>query len=226
MKILIVEDDISTRNVLRMGLEELSYAVDEAGDGERGSYMARVNNYDLIVLDNILPKKTGKMVCEEVRQAGVTSPILSLSCKNDVNTKIDLLDTGVDDYMTKPFSFAELHARIKTLLRRPHKIEDTVLREGSVSLNKNTHDVIFQNKKLYLTRKEFGLLELLMQNSGKVVSRATIMESVWDINADPFSNTIETHIRNLRSKLKDRTKSLIRNIPGRGYKFHSLELRK
>jgi len=221
---LIVEDDISTRNVLRMGFEELSYAVDEAGDGEAGSYLARINKYDLIILDNVLPKKSGKMVCEEIRQAGVTSPILSLSCRNEVNTKIDLLNSGADDYMTKPFSFAELQARIKTLLRRPHKIQDIVLKEGTVSLNTNTHDVIHQNKKLYLTRKEFSLLELLMKNAGKIVTRSTIMESVWDINADPFSNTIETHIRNLRAKLKDKNKSLIRNIPGRGYKFHSLQL--
>ncbi|HRY31092.1 MAG TPA: response regulator transcription factor [Candidatus Paceibacterota bacterium] len=226
MKILIVEDNISIRNVLRMGLEELSYAVDEAGDGERGSYLARVNKYDLIILDDILPKKLGKVVCEEIRQIGVHAPILFLSDRADVNTKIDLLNCGADDCLSKPFSFAELHARVKSLLRRPHKIQDTVIKEGVVSLNVDTHDVVHQNKKLYLTQKEFSLLELLMRNSGRIVTRSTIMESVWDINADPFSNTIETHIRNLRSKLRDRNKTLIRNIPGRGYKFHSLELQR
>jgi len=219
MKILIIEDDISIRNVLRLGLEELSYAVDEAEDGERGSYFARVNQYDLIILDNVLPKKMGKQVCKEIRESGVHSPILLLSAKSDVNTKIELLNVGADDYLTKPFSFAELTARIRTLLRRPQKIEDVILKGSGIQLNSDTHEVNRSNKKIYLTRKEFSLLELLMKNSGRVVSRTIIMEKVWDINADPFSNTIETHIRNLRQKLKDTKKRIISNIPGRGYKF-------
>jgi len=225
MKILIIEDDISVRNVLRMGLEELSYAVDEAEDGDRGSYFARVNKYDLILLDNVLPKKMGRQVCQEIREAGIKSPILLLSAKNDVNTKVDLLNLGADDYITKPFSFAELQARIKALVRRPQQIEDVILRGGNVQLNSDTHEVIKSRKKIYLTRKEFSLLELLMKNAGRIVSRAAIMENVWDINADPFSNTVEAHIRNLRQKLRDTNKRLISNIPGRGYKFLSPELR-
>jgi len=225
MKILIIEDDISVRNVLRMGLEELSYTVDEAEDGEQGSYFARINPYNLIILDNVLPKKMGRQVCSEIREAGVTTPILLLSAKNDVNMKVEMLNLGADDYLTKPFSFAELQARIKALIRRPQQIEDTVLKGGNVILNSDTHEVKRNRQKIYLTRKEFSLLELLMKNAGRIVSRSKIMENVWDINADPFSNTIETHVRNLRQKLKDSKKRLIRNIPGRGYKFLSSELR-
>lgn len=219
MKILIIEDDISIRNVLRMSLEELSYSVDEAEDGERGSYFARINNYDLIILDNVLPKKLGKQVCNEIRNSGINTPILLLSAKNDVNSKIDLLNNGADDYLTKPFSFAELQARIKSLLRRPHKIEDFILKSKNIELNSTTGEARFKDKKIYLTRKEFSLLELLMKNSEKIVSRAVIIEKVWDMNADPFSNTIETHIANLRSKFRDNNKKMIINIPGRGYKF-------
>jgi DNA-binding response OmpR family regulator len=219
MKLLIIEDNISIRNILRMSLENLSYAVDEAEDGEKGSYFARINKYDLIILDNVLPKKMGREVCEEIRDAGVTTPVLLLSAKNDVNSKVDLLNAGADDYITKPFSFNELEARIKSLLRRPHKIEDVVLKGANINLNSDTHEVTRHKKKIYLTRKEFMLLELLMKNIGKVISRGAIMEHVWDMNADPFSNTIESHIRNLRKKIGDNNKQIIVNIPGRGYGF-------
>ncbi|HMP67216.1 MAG TPA: response regulator transcription factor [Candidatus Paceibacterota bacterium] len=219
MKILIIEDDISIRNVLRMSLEELSYTVDEAEDGERGSYFARINKYDLIILDNVLPKKLGKKVCEDIRNSGINTPILLLSAKNDVNSKVELLDSGADDYLTKPFSFAELKSRIKSLLRRPHKIEDVILKSRNIKLNSNTGEVFLKNKKIYLTRKEFSLLEFLMKNPNQILSRSKLIENIWDINADPFSNTIETHIGNLRAKFRDNNKKVIANIPGRGYKF-------
>ncbi|HMO78994.1 MAG TPA: response regulator transcription factor [Candidatus Paceibacterota bacterium] len=221
MKLLIIEDDISIRNVLRLGLEELSYSVDEAEDGERGLYLAKINKYDLIILDNILPKKLGKKVCEEIRNSGINTPILLLSAKNDVNSKIELLDSGADDYLTKPFSFAELQARIKSLLRRPHKIEGIILKSKNIILNTDTGEVFFKNKKIYLTRKEFCLLEFLMKNSNKILNRTKLIENIWDMNGDPFSNTIETHISNLRGKIKDSNKKIILNVPGRGYKFVS-----
>lgn len=221
MKLLIIEDDISIRNVLRLGLEESAYSVDEAEDGERGAYLAKINKYDLIILDNILPKKMGKKVCEELRKSGINTPILLLSAKNDVNSKIDLLQSGADDYLTKPFSFAELQARIKTLLRRPHKIEGVILRTKNIELNTDTGEVFIRNKKIYLTRKEFSLLEFMMKNTNKIISRTNLMENIWDMNGDPFSNTIETHISNLRVKIKDTNKKIISNVPGRGYKFIS-----
>ncbi len=226
MKLLIIEDDISIRNVLRLGLEESSYTVDEAENGEQGSYLARVNKYDLIILDNVLPKKLGKEVLKEVREAGVDTPVILLSAKSDVNSKVELINAGADDYITKPFSFEELKARICSLLRRPHKIEDVILKVGQIYLNVDTHEVRKGQKKLYLTRKEFQMLELMMKNVGRVMSRSIIMEKVWDINANPFSNTVEAHILNLRKKLGDQQKRLICNIPGRGYKLMTQGWRK
>lgn len=219
MKILLVEDNVSIRNVLRLGLEDEAFAVDEAEDGEKGSYLARTNKYDLIILDNVLPKKMAKEVCLEIREQNIYTPILLLSAKSDTISKVELLKAGADDYVTKPFSFEELKARIRTLLRRPHKIENQILRADNLILNKDTQEVRMGHKRLNLTRKEFSLLELLMSNLGNVVTRTDMIEHVWDINADPFSNTVEAHVLNLRKKIGDAQKRIIRNVPGRGYKM-------
>ncbi len=219
MKILVVEDNNSIRTVLKMSLESNSYTVDEAEDGEKAVYLAKINDYDLIILDIIMPKKSGLEACKEIRKNGINIPIIILSTKNDVLSKIELLDCGADDYISKPFSFAELYARIKTLLRRPAKIEDTVLIAGSVKLNLQTQEVHAKTKRIYLTRKEFAILELFMKNPGKLITRSMIMEHAWDINANPFSNTIESHILNLRKKLGDKRKQVICSLPGRGYKI-------
>lgn len=219
MKILLIEDNLSVRNVLRMGLESQSFSVDEAENGEQGSYLARINKYDVIILDNVLPKKSGDQVCREIREAGSDTPIILLSGKSDVLTKIKLLKVGADDYMTKPFSFEELVVRIKVLLRRPQNIEDVVLKIAHIKLNIDTQEALYKDKKIYLTKKEFSLLELLMKNKERVLSRATIMEHVWDSNINPFSNTIESHIMNLRRKIGDRDKTIITSVPGRGYKI-------
>jgi DNA-binding response OmpR family regulator len=219
MKILLVEDNISIRNVLRMGLERENFIIDEAVDGEQGSYLARTNQYDLIILDNILPKKMGQQVCLEIREQNINVPILLLSAKNEVESKIELLNAGADDYMTKPFSFEELKTRIKTLLRRPHKIESPTIRVGNLSINRDRHEVIKKGRKINLTRKEFALLELLMTNLNRIVSRTEIMEKVWDMNADPFSNTIEAHILNLRKKIGDLRKKIVQNVAGKGYRI-------
>ena len=221
MKILIIEDNISVRNVLRIGLEAEGYIVDDVGDGDRGSYFARVNKYNLILLDNVLPKKMGKQVCKEIREAGVSTPVLLLSAKADINSKILLLDEGADDYMTKPFSFEELKSRIKALTRRPVILTTSIIKIGNLTIDTNNFEIKKGQKKIYLTRKEFTLLNLLIENKGQVVSRGTIMEFAWDSNMDPFSNTIETHIRNIRSKIGDRRKQIIKNIPGRGYKINN-----
>ena len=219
MKLLIIEDDSSIRNVLRMSLEAECFAVDEAEDGDHGSYLARTNEYDLVILDNVLPKKLGRQVCQEIRDAGKTMPVLLLSMKSDILEKVKILDSGADDYMTKPFSFEELLARIRALTRRPQNIEESILKIRDVILNRDRHEVQKSGKELNLTRKEFSLLELLLLNKEKVVSRGQILEHVWDINADPFSNTIEAHILNLRNKLEDKNRDLIKNVPGRGYKI-------
>lgn len=221
MKLLIVEDDSSIRNVLRMSLEAENFVVDEAEDGEIGSFLARTNKYDIVILDNVLPKKQGKQVCREIREAGKHLPVLMLSVKSEVLEKVDLLNSGVDDYMTKPFSFEELLARIKTLTRRPPKLIEKIIKIKNVEINCDKQSVTKNDKTLYLTRKEYLLLELLMKNRDMIVSRGHIMEYVWDINADPFSNTIEAHILNLRRKLGDKAKNFIKSVPGRGYKIET-----
>lgn len=219
MKLLIIEDDSSIRNVLRMSLEASCFTVDTAEDGEQGSYMARTNEYNLIILDNMLPKKLGKKVCQEVREAGKTTPIILLSMKSEILEKVSVLDAGADDYMTKPFSFEELLARIRALTRRPRTLAEKILKIKDIELNTDRNIVTKSGTEIELTKKEFTLLEYLLQNKERVVTRGQIMEHVWDINADPFSNTIESHIVNLRKKIGDNHKKLIKNIPGRGYKI-------
>ena len=221
MKILIIEDNISVRNVLRIGLEAEGYIIDDVSDGDRGSYFARINKYNLIILDNVLPKKMGNQVCREIRNAGVTTPVLLLSAKSDVNSKIELLETGADDYMIKPFSFEELKSRIKALCRRPEAIKNKVVKVGNLEINSESCEIRKNNKRIYLTRKEFSLLNLLIENIGQVVSQGMIMELVWESNINPFSNTIEAHIRNIRTKIGDPQKKIIQNIPGRGYKINN-----
>lgn len=222
MKLLIIDDDSSVRDTLRLALGALGFAVDYAEDGDHGSYLARTNEYDIIILDNVLPRKQGKNVCREIRDSGRDTPILVLSVKSEILQKIDLLNAGVDDYMTKPFSFDELHARINTLLRRPKTIVQQKLKVKDLELSREKQQVFRKEKEVYLTRKEFSLLELLMKHKDTVVTRGQILEHVWDINADPFSNTIEAHVLNLRKKLGDSRKKVIQNIPGRGYKIASI----
>jgi DNA-binding response OmpR family regulator len=220
MKILIIEDDISIRNVLRLSLEAKGFVVDEAEDGEIGSYLARTNSYNVILLDNVLPKKLGGHICKELRELGITTPILMLSGKQEVLTKIQLLNTGADDYITKPFSFDELLARINAVLRRPNTIKQNILKINNFEVNFSAQTIRRNSKEVYLTRKEFSLLEFLTTHRDNVVSRGQILEHVWEMSIDPFSNTIETHIMNLRKKLKDTKRTLITSIPGRGYKLN------
>jgi DNA-binding response OmpR family regulator len=220
MRILIVEDDKETGEFLKSSLEAELFSVDHAVDGEEGSYLARTNDYDLIILDNGLPKKSGSQVCREIREAGKTIPIIMLSVQSELPTKLELFTAGVDDYVTKPFHFEELLQRIKAVLRRPKQIVAEVIRIGDLEIDSNKYSVHRSEKEIYLTRKEFQLLEYLVKNQGNVVTRGMIMEHVWDRQGDLFSNTIETHILNLRKKIDHSSeKKLIQTIPGRGYKI-------
>ncbi len=220
MRILIIEDNQDIRELLKIGLESEMFTVDTASDGESGSYIARTNDYDVILLDNALPKKTGLEVCREIRKAGKTVPIILISVKADPEEKTRLLNTGADDYVAKPFSFQELLARVRAVLRRPDKNLPDDLATGDLILNSRTHEVKRGETKIYLTRKEFSILELLLRHAGEVVSRGMIMEHVWDLDGNPFSSTIESHIFNLRKKIeKSRKERLIWNVPGRGYKL-------
>ena len=224
MRILIIDDDQQIINFLKTGFEAENYYVDFAEDGEQGSYLARSNEYDVIILDYNLPKLDGKGVCRDVRMSGKNTPIIILSVKTETDNKVDLLNQGADDYLNKPFSFEELMARIKAILRRPRSMHNKVFKVGDLVLDISSCKVKRGAQEIYLTRKEFGLLEYLMKNEGRAVSRAMLLEHVWDMNADPFSNTIESHVLNLRKKIDSKHKrKLIHTIPGRGYKMEHLK---
>jgi DNA-binding response OmpR family regulator len=219
MRILVVEDEKKIGAFLKTGLSEKCYNVDLAPDGERGSFLARTTEYDLIILDNILPKKTGLDICKDLRERGKTVPILMLSVRSDTATKVELLNAGADDYLCKPFSLDELLARVNALLRRPLVMESDVMQMDDLRIDAVSYAVARGTKRLYLTRKEFMLLAYLLRHRGTVVSRGMILEHVWDMNGDPFSNTIESHISSLRRKVDlPGRKKLIHTVPGRGYK--------
>lgn len=220
MRILVVEDDREIADFLKLSLKNECFAVDTAEDGKKGQFLAVTNDYDLIILDYILPKKNGYQVCEEIRRKGKTVPILILSVKSEATTKANILNIGADDYLTKPYSFEELLARIKALLRRPKQIEQEILEVDDLTLDTKRHLVKRGGKEIPSTPKQFMLLEYLMKNQGMVMSRGMIMDHVWDMQGDLFSNTIETHIAALRRKIESPAKrKLIHTISGRGYKI-------
>lgn len=223
MRILVVDDDKEIREFLKANLQAECFVVDTAADGEEGSYLGRTHEYDVIILDNILPKKNGFEVCHDIRQAGKTVPIIILSVQSDVEDKVDLINAGADDYLTKPFAYRELQSRLRALLRRPVSITPPVLKIDDLTLDVLQQKVRRGKKEIYLTRKEFALAEYLMRHSGSVVSRGMLMEHVWNDDIDPFSNTIEAHILNLRKKIDSNAKRrLIHTVPGRGYKIESI----
>lgn len=218
MRLLIVEDEKKIASFLKSNLEAELFAVDIATDGDQGSFMARSNDYDLIILDNGLPKKNGFEVCTEIRNEGKHMPILMLSVEASSTFKVRLLNAGADDYMTKPFTLSELLARIRALMRRPQKVLGDMLTLDTLILDAERYIVTRNEKEIYLPRKEFALLEYMLRNQGKALSRGMIMEHVWDENADPFSNTIESHILSLRKKIDTPGETkLIHTLPGRGY---------
>lgn len=220
MRILVIEDDRDLRGSLKAHFQAETFAVDTAADGEEGSYLARSHEYDAILLDNVLPKKNGLDVCKEIRQSGKHTPIIVLSVKSSVDDKIELLNAGADDYVTKPFSYNELKSRVHALLRRPRTLMPPLLKVDDLILDTLEQRVRRGKKEIYLTRKEFALAEYLLRNRGTVVSRAMLMEHVWNSEIDPFSNTIEAHILNLRKKIDlGAKKKLIHTVPGRGYKI-------
>jgi len=220
MKALEVDDEKSIRDMLAYSLRAECFEVDVAADGTEGSFLARINEYDLIILDNMMPEKTGSTVCHEIRQSGRKTPIIILSVLSDSWHKVELLNAGADDYLVKPFSFEELLARIRALLRRSPDMEGDILYFETLILNTKEQTVYRSERKIHLTRKEFMLLEYLVRNPKTVISRGRIMEHVWDMKCDPFSNTVETHVRGLRRKLDaDGEPKIIYTLSGRGYKI-------
>lgn len=223
MRILVVEDDPDIRGALTSCLTTACFAVDASGTAEEALYLAQLNDYDLIVTDYILPEGSGLDLCRNLRAEGSSIPILVLSVKSSIPDKVLLLEQGADDYLTKPFSYEEIVARVHALLRRPAKMQSALISEGDIVIDSTRQVVTCRSKDVYLTRKEFTLLEYLAQRKGTVVTRAMLIEHVWNMNRDLFSNTIEAHILNLRRKLASQSKQkFIYTVPGRGYKFDTV----
>src|SRR5262245_59822388 len=222
MRVLLVEDEPNAARMLAKGLREQTYAVDIAPDGEAAIYQASVNDYDLIILDIMLPHKDGIEVCRDLRGAGLTIPILILTARDAVQDRITGLDTGADDYLTKPFDFNELLARLRALLRRGPALGSEVIAIADLSIDTRARKVSRGGRQIELTAKEYALLEYLARRAGEVVSRAEIAEHVWEENFDPFSNLIEVYVQRLRRKIDEvHALKLLRTRRGEGYMMTS-----
>jgi DNA-binding response OmpR family regulator len=220
MRILLAEDEPDAARLLAKGLREQSYAVDVVMDGEAAVFQASVNDYDLLILDVMLPLKDGFAVCRELRAGGAQMPILLLTARDAVQDRITGLDFGADDYLTKPFDFHELLARVRALLRRGQALKPELIELPDLTVNTRTRQVKRAGRDIRLTAKEYALLEYLARRAGEVVTRAEIAEHVWDENFDPFSNLIEVYIQRLRRKLDDdHTLKLIHTLRGEGYRL-------
>jgi two-component system copper resistance phosphate regulon response regulator CusR len=201
MRILLVEDDRRIANFVTKGLRENAYAVDAALDGEAALYQASINCYDAIILDVMLPVKDGFEVCRELRKEGVKTPVLMLTARDAIDDKISGLDFGADDYLTKPFEFGELLARLRALLRRSGEIRPPKIVISDLEIDTVSQTVRRGGREISLTTKEYALLEFLAREQGKVLGRAEIAERVWDENFDAFSNLIDVYIKRLRHKM-------------------------
>jgi len=218
VRILLVEDESRVAGFIARGLREQAYAVDLARDGDAALYQAAVNQYDLVILDVLLPGKDGHTVCRELRSAGFRTPILMLTALDAVDDRVAGLDSGADDYLTKPFDFKELLARLRALLRRPTSLRPQVARVADLTLNTASHAVSRAGKPVSLTAKEYALLEFLVLNQGRVVGREQIAEHVWDETFDPLSNVIDVYVKRLRNKLDSgQGVRLIHTRRGEGY---------
>ena len=217
MRILIVEDEPGIANFLRDGLTEEFFAVDTADNGNRALELASINEYDLILLDWMIPGVSGIEVCRQIRKSNSSIPIIFLTAKDTVDDTVFGLDSGANDYIKKPFKFEELLARIRVQLRTK-EVEQNVLKLGSIELNIATHQVFLASKEIFLTQKEFSLLEFLIRNKGKVCTRSRIIEHVWDMHFDADTSVIDVYINFLRKKLDDGSgKSFVNTVRGVGY---------
>jgi heavy metal response regulator len=218
MRILVVEDDKDLARFVQKGLQEERHAVDLAEDGEAGLDLAGNNIYDLLIVDVMLPKVDGLTFCRRVRARGDRTPILLLTARDTVEDKVQGLDTGADDYLTKPFAFAELVARVRALIRRGGPGPTAQLKAADLVVDVASHRVWRGGKEISLTNKEYALLEYLLRNRNRVLTRTAIIEHVWGLNYDPTTNIVDVHIRALRAKMdKDFTPVLITTVRGVGY---------
>ena len=218
MRILLVEDDARVSSFIRRGLREEQYTVDVASDGEKALFLAQTGEYDLIILDLLLPKRNGLDVLRTLRGDNVTAPVLVLTAKDELHDKVEGLNAGVDDYLTKPFGFDELLARVRALLRRRGDLVPTVLRAADLELDVLRHRITRGGKELVLTSREFELLEFLLRHPNQIVTRTMLAEHVWEHDFDPLSNVIDVHIARLRRKIDEGfSPKLLETVRGRGY---------
>ena len=218
MRLLLVEDDARIARFVAKGLREQSYAVDLVDNGNDAVYQTEINDYDLIVLDVMIPGMDGFAVCKSVRAAGKRTPILMLTARDGVDDRITGLDSGADDYLTKPFEFRELLARLRALLRRPNEVRPPRIIVGDLELDTGSQTAMRGTRSIPLTSKEYALLEYFARNAGRVIGRSEIAEHVWDETFDPFSNLIEVYVNRLRRKLGDEGgKPLLQTRRGSGY---------
>jgi DNA-binding response OmpR family regulator len=218
VRILLVEDEQSAARMLAKGLRESAYAVDVAGDGEDALYRTSINDYDLIILDVMLPRINGFEVCRRLRSEGISVPVLMLTARYSVGDRIAGLDIGADDYLTKPFDFKEFLARVRALLRRGPELHSETLQIADLTINTLSRRVRRAGRPIDLTAKEYAMLDYLARHANQVIGRADIAEHVWDESFDPFSNLIEVYIQRLRRKIDDgQAKKLLRTRRGEGY---------
>ncbi|MGA1841880.1 MAG: response regulator [bacterium] len=218
MRILLIEDELKIANFIERGLKEEHFAVDIAYNGENALYLSDIYTYDLIILDLMLPDKDGISICREIRNKKIDTPILMLTARDGIKDKVMGLDSGADDYLTKPFAFEELLARIRALLRRKRTEKTSTLKIADLELDQINHRVKRAGKEIDLTNKEYALLEYLLLHANQVVTRTMISEHVWDENFDCFTNITDVYIKYLRNKIdKDFAKQLIHTVRGVGY---------
>jgi two-component system, OmpR family, response regulator len=222
MRVLIVEDEPKMAGLVRRGLREEGYAADVTGNGDDALWMARATDYDAIVLDVLLPGTNGFDVCRQLRQSGVWSPVLMLTARDSVDDRVAGLDAGADDYLTKPFSFVELLARLRALSRRPPLERPAILEVGDLRLNPATHQAWRGDTELELSAKEFRILEAFMRRPGHVLSRLHLLEHCWDYGYENRSNVVDVYVRYLREKI-DRPfgKKSIETVRGAGYRLRN-----
>jgi heavy metal response regulator len=224
MHVLVIEDEKKVASFIQRGLEAEHYSVDVAHDGESGLSRLFDEDYDLLILDVMLPKRDGLAVLREIRSRGVHIPVLLLTARDTLADKVEGLDQGADDYLTKPFAFEELLARVRALLRRGTQTQATTLTLADLSLDPVTRQVTRAGKKIDLTAKEFALLEFFLRNPGRVLSRAVIAQHVWGVDFDTFTNVIDVYVKYLRKKIDaDLEPKLIHTVRGAGYVLKEAE---
>jgi DNA-binding response OmpR family regulator len=220
MRVLLAEDDARIARFVAKGLREQAYAVDVTSNGDDALYEAAINSYDLVILDVMIPGRDGFQVCRELRRTGQRMPILMLTARDAVEDRISGLDHGADDYLTKPFEFRELLARLRALLRRSGELRPARITVADLVLDTGAQSVWRRGRNIPVTTKEYALLEFLARNAGRVVGRAEIAEHVWDESFDPFSNLIEVYVNRLRRKIdSEPAKALLHTRRGAGYFF-------